>query len=228
MALGINSYNDVFRNFAEFAQKSLEAGDEKAIAAVDEQQSLDGRKILTVTNSFSDHLKNWNTWTRRWDAKSANDFARQLFRDSVASMFGGEAKIPESVKKAMILGDYNSGKPLTARRILAVKVAIDAVGTQAAAPLKSENPVKMNARLAAKYVDDAAKALDVELSRPQKKLAESLIVKYGTDMPETNARMFAKFVVRLPLTDDSADLPRRSRARTSRCSSARPRSRSVS
>ena len=36
MALGINSYNDVFRNFAEFAQKSLEAGDEKAIAAVDD------------------------------------------------------------------------------------------------------------------------------------------------------------------------------------------------
>jgi len=25
MALGINNYNDVFRNFAEFAQKSLEA-----------------------------------------------------------------------------------------------------------------------------------------------------------------------------------------------------------
>ena len=90
MALGINSYNDVFRNFAEFAQKSLEAGDEKAIAAVDEQKSLDGCKILTVTNSFADHLKNWSTWTRRGDAKSSNDFARQLFRDSVTSVFGGE------------------------------------------------------------------------------------------------------------------------------------------
>ena len=43
MALGINSYNDVFRNFAEFAQKSLEAGDEKAIAAVDESQSIAAR-----------------------------------------------------------------------------------------------------------------------------------------------------------------------------------------
>ena len=136
MALGINGYNDVFRNFAEFAQKSLEAGDEKAIAAVDEQHSLDGRKILTVSDSFSDYLKNWSTWTRRGDAKSANDFAR----------------------------------------------------------------------LAAKYVDDAAKAMGAELSRPQKKLAESLVVKYGTDMSEMNAQMFAKFVVRLPLTDDSADL----------------------
>lgn len=27
MALGINGYNDAFRNFAESAQKSLEAGD---------------------------------------------------------------------------------------------------------------------------------------------------------------------------------------------------------
>ena len=149
-------------------------------------------------------MKNWNTWTRSGDAKSSNDFARQLFRDSVASMFGGEAKIPESVKKAMVLGDYNSGKPLTARRILAVKAAIDAVGTQAAAPLKSEGPVKMNARFAAKCVDDAAKALGVELLRPQRKLAESLVAKYGTGMSETNAQMFAKFVVSLPLTEDSA------------------------
>ena len=60
-------------------------------AAIEVDASVaDGRKILTVTNSFSDHLKNWNTWTRRGDAKSANDFARQLFRDSVASMFGGK------------------------------------------------------------------------------------------------------------------------------------------
>lgn len=41
-------------------------------------------------------------------------------------MFGGEANIPESVKKAMLLGDYGDGKPLTARRIMAVKDAIDA------------------------------------------------------------------------------------------------------
>lgn len=136
MALGIDGYNDVFRNFADFAQKSLQAGDEKAIATVDEQQSVDGRKILTVTNSFADHLKNWNTWTRRGDAKSANDLSRQLFRDAVASMFGGESKIPESVKKAMVLGDYDSGKPLTARRILVVKAAIDADGTTMAQSAK--------------------------------------------------------------------------------------------
>ena len=41
MALGINGYNDVFRNFAEFAQTCLDAGDEKAIVTVDEKQALD-------------------------------------------------------------------------------------------------------------------------------------------------------------------------------------------
>ena len=44
-------------------------------------------------------------------------------------MFGGENHIPDSVKAAMKLEDYGKGKPLTARRILAVKAAIDADGT---------------------------------------------------------------------------------------------------
>ncbi len=39
-------------------------------------------------------------------------------------IFGGEKKIPESVRKAMIPGDYNKGKPLTARRIMAVQKAL--------------------------------------------------------------------------------------------------------
>ena len=44
-------------------------------------------------------------------------------------MFGGERNIPDSVKDAMLLKDYDRGKPLTARRILAVKAAIDRDGT---------------------------------------------------------------------------------------------------
>ena len=43
-------------------------------------------------------------------------------------MFGGEDKIPAGVRDAMKLQDYGKGKPLTARRILAVKNAIDASG----------------------------------------------------------------------------------------------------
>ena len=43
-------------------------------------------------------------------------------------MFGGEDKIPAGVRDAMKLQDYGKGRPLTARRILAVKNAIDASG----------------------------------------------------------------------------------------------------
>ena len=39
-------------------------------------------------------------------------------------MFGGEANVPKSVKSAMRLQDYDQGKPLTARRIIAVRDAI--------------------------------------------------------------------------------------------------------
>ena len=50
---------------------------------------------------------------------------------------GGKAKIPASVRKAMLLGDYGHGKPLTARRIIAVKKAIDADGTTRATSQRS-------------------------------------------------------------------------------------------
>ena len=42
-------------------------------------------------------------------------------------MFGGEGNIPDSVKDAMLLKDYGSGKPLTARRIMEVYKAIEAL-----------------------------------------------------------------------------------------------------
>ena len=58
-------------------------------------------------------------------AKEANNVTRTIFRQSVAAMFGGESKIPESVRDAMKMGDYGKGKPLSARRIMAVKVAVD-------------------------------------------------------------------------------------------------------
>ncbi len=68
-------------------------------------------------------------WTRTKKEYKTNDDTRKLFKTAIVNMFGGESKIPESVKKAMLLSDYDSGSPLTARRILTVKAAIDADGT---------------------------------------------------------------------------------------------------
>ncbi len=61
-------------------------------------------------------------------AKSIDAMSRDLFKRTAVDMFGGEDKIPAGVRDAMKLQDYGKGRPLTARRILAVKTAIDASG----------------------------------------------------------------------------------------------------
>ena len=127
MALDINTgYNATFKAFADFAQQRVNANDAKAVADAHVQKPLGGRNILAVTQSLTDSV---HKWTRGVDEWVVNDRTRELFKKAVADMFGGENKIPASVKKAMLLSDYGEGKPLTARRILAVKAAIDADGT---------------------------------------------------------------------------------------------------
>ena len=138
MALDINTgYNSVFKSFVQFAQQRMDANDDTAIADAKYTQPLGGRKTFAITQSLDDFV---HKWTRGIDEWTVNDHTRALFRKAVADMFGGEANIPENVKKAMLLEDYNQGKPLTARRIMAVKAAIDADGSAKAraATLKLE------------------------------------------------------------------------------------------
>ena len=122
MAIDIDGYNTMFRNFAEFAQKCVDAGASKEIVTVKEGQPLDGRRVLSISNTHMDALYRMR---RGGELKDVNDFTRALFKDAIADLFGGELKIPENVKKAMLLSDFGCGKPLTARRIMAVKVEVD-------------------------------------------------------------------------------------------------------
>ena len=116
--LDINGYNATFRTFVEFAQKTQRDGYDSACATA----TFAGKRITVSALSLHEtsHL------LRKTAEEVSNDSTRAIFRNAVSEMFGGEAKIPESVKKAMLLGDYGDGKPLTARRIMAVKDAIDA------------------------------------------------------------------------------------------------------
>ena len=82
----------------------------------------------TITAAQGDSLRNIFKWTRSEDNQAANNIARDLFKKAIIDMFGGEKNIPASVQKAMLMSDYGKGKPLTARRIMAVKTAIDATG----------------------------------------------------------------------------------------------------
>ena len=123
MALDINGYNETFKAFVDFAQSKVAQNEKKAVArGTLENGVLAGHEITAADNDFV------HKWGRSENDKTANDRTRAIFKSAVIEMFGGEARIPKSVKKAMLMCDYGEGKPLTARRIIAVKKAIDADG----------------------------------------------------------------------------------------------------
>ena len=114
-ALNGNGVSLQFEEFARLAGKSSNV--------VRFLGSADAASVHEVSVTKSDKV---GKWFRSGGVKTANDTTRTIFRQSVAAMFGGEDHIPENVKKAMRLGDYGKGKPLTAKRIMAVKVAVEA------------------------------------------------------------------------------------------------------
>ena len=121
----IDAVNAQFNRFVAFAEERSRAGKGKAIAskgdvAVNGGTTLEERKI-----SASGRI-DWVSLSifRGSGAKGDNNAVRDLFRKTVADMFGGENNIPDSVKEAMLFKDYGKGKPLTARRIIAVRDAI--------------------------------------------------------------------------------------------------------
>ena len=122
--MAINLDNVQFREFVQFAESQANPGKSEAIARLAGGSALAGRTIIA---SGSDHVRHWyNLWKGGHSASNVaeNNDARALFREAVFSMFGGVDKVPESVKTAMKLEDYDQGKPLTARRIIAVRDAI--------------------------------------------------------------------------------------------------------
>ena len=128
MPMNVTSgYSAQFDQFVKFAQaKGVSA---KSIARLGSDATLADREIFAADKGG---VGGFAALFRRKEDKSANDAARALFKKSVLAMFGNDmSRVPENVKKAMALKDYGagegstSGKPLTARRILAVKAAID-------------------------------------------------------------------------------------------------------
>ena len=127
----INAVSYQFNKFVEFAEERVKAGKESAIARTGEVRIGKGTPLEERAIYASDKVDFVGmTILRTKDAKAANDEVRELFRKSIAEMFGGEGNIPDSVKDAMLLKDYGSGKPLTARRILEVSKAIDDLGRE--------------------------------------------------------------------------------------------------
>ena len=121
----INAVNEQFSRFVSFAEGRMAAGKDKAIASKGDigkggGHALEERKIKVS------HRFDWVSLSIfRWKgARSDNNAVRDIFKKCVADMFGGEKNIPESVSTAMLMKDYGCGKPLTARRIIAVRDAL--------------------------------------------------------------------------------------------------------
>jgi len=120
------SQNAQFAHFVDFARQQMQAGNAKAIARADGLSGMEGAR--KVTPASGDRLRGlFRPRGRTAVDMDANNAAREAFRNAVADMFGGEKNIPKSVKSAMLMGDYGKGKPLTARRIVAVDKAIESV-----------------------------------------------------------------------------------------------------
>ena len=116
MPTQINSnYSANFQKFVDFANKAYATKGENTVAR------FEGMPRGDYKGAFA-------SFWRTSDMKAANDQVRDLFRKTVADMFGGEKFIPDIVRDNMKLEDFGKGKPLTARRINLVKIAIDTLG----------------------------------------------------------------------------------------------------
>ncbi len=120
--------------------------------------------------------------------KEANNNIRNLFRKTIAGLFRGEENIPAEVKTAMKLGDYDSkGHPLTARRILAVKTAIDRA-------------------LSNDAFDEAVQEFGKDLSPDEVAAARRMFNdNLGSGMPPMNSKMLARYILSLP-RDEGIDV----------------------
>ena len=131
MPLDINGYNNAFRGFVQFAENRTGLGLKGAAVKATKAGALCNLCVASARST---------SWVSRTEADERdNDDARMLFRNAVIDMFGGSMKnVPKSVRKAMRLDDYFCGKPLTARRILAVKAAIRPTASRSTAGASSK------------------------------------------------------------------------------------------
>ena len=120
MPIGIH-YNEDFAAYAEVALKSAAAGKPKSVVRTQSQPFA----TTEMGTAPDDGPGGFAAMFRSSASKKANDTAREIFLQSVNEIFGGESLVPPSVREALKLEDYGSGRPLTARRVLAVREAIE-------------------------------------------------------------------------------------------------------
>ena len=192
--------NAQFQQFVQFAETAIAAGKQKAIARV-ETSEVGGIANRTIVPGSGDwvgigvgrlsSLKKANNTTRDAFLKAVSDI--DAFLKAVSDMFGGQDHIPESVQAAMKMEDYGKGKPLTARRIMAVKEAIvQALETSAGKELspKDANRALTNAFLGDEPISQSG--MPLEFAVAMRKMINGLHERYfgGPPAQEPTLREF--------------------------------------
>ena len=120
--------SEQFSKFVQFAEDQSAKGKNRAIATKSDI-AANGGNTLEERNIAVTSKIDWVSlsFLRSDGAKRVNNEVRDIFKKTVFDMFGGERNVPDSVKEAMLMKDYGCGKPLTARRIIAVRDAIVAL-----------------------------------------------------------------------------------------------------
>ena len=173
--MAIDFSNTSFQKFASFAE-SVSRGTRVTF----ETQAGGAPGNFTVKA-----LNNWDFVgnVKRGAAKRlVNDQVRALFLDAVGSLFGGQENIPDHVKKAMEMHNFNKGKPLTARRIIAVKKAIEDIRNPLSYMSYPENLDSAVQELKTKVspMNERFNAADVS------KLVDAMIKEAGEDLDLLN------------------------------------------
>ncbi len=116
----LNKLNKAF-NYANEIRRKTNIGDDTVLYLQDGQ-------TLSVNYSRDDFPKTLLTFrrTRTETQKQLNNDTRELFKQMVIDIFGTSIEdVPKSVRSAMELSKFDgTGRPLTARRIVAVNKAI--------------------------------------------------------------------------------------------------------
>ena len=194
MAIQVNINDAQFKAFTQFAASVSDKG--TVLKANDNPLTAsDGTPRKIVAKGYDGYGHFW----RKQPSKDINNDVRTLFRDTVLRMFGVNdvQNLPDDVKTAMKTGDYDKGKPLTARRIIAVSTAI----------AKVVDPVNKSVSMqkAEGLVDDSLKFIngkgknpkvrDAVLTDEQRTKAVSLVSSLGRGMTDTCLKIFTNYVV---------------------------------
>ena len=194
MAIQVNLNDAQFKAFTQFATSVSDKG--TVLKANDNPLTAsDGTPRKIVAKGYDGYGHIW----RKQPSKDINNDVRTLFRDTVLRMFGVNdvQDLPDDVQTAMKTGDYDKGKPLTARRIIAVSKAI----------AKVVDPVNKSVSMqkAEGLVDDSLKFIngkgknlkvrDAVLTDEQRTKAADLVSRLGRGMTDTCLKIYTNYVV---------------------------------